>query len=207
MARLTALVGLALLLALPAGADDSAQLQARLDQIRSLTGRFEQTMQDGPGGEELERGMGSFALLRPGHLRWAIESPDRQLLVATDGYLWHHDIELETATKRPLDANSTRNPLSILASDSAALAADYRVAAVPAGEGERAWRLTPQFDNPDFQDLLIVFRGERVQRMELTDPLHRLVTIVFKALELNPGLSPRDFEFTPPEGVDIYSDG
>ena len=198
---------LSMLPALPAQADDSSQLQARLDGIRSLAGRFEQSLRDGRDGAELERGEGSFALLRPGYFRWAIESPDQQLFIAAAGYLWHHDIELETATRQTLDIGSTRNPLSILAGDSASLAA-YSVAAVDATEeGRQAWRLTSQFDNPDFLDMVIVFSGDRPERMELTDPLQRLVTVVFSALKLNPGLTPEDFEFTPPEGVDIYSDG
>ncbi len=40
--------------------------------------------------------------------------------------------------------------------------------------------------------------------MEIVDPLERTTRIHFADLELNPGLSPADFSFEPPEGVDIY---
>ena len=39
----------------------------------------------------LERSAGGFALLRPRSLRWEIETPDRQLLIASDGQLTQVD--------------------------------------------------------------------------------------------------------------------
>ena len=80
-----------------------AQLDV-LDMLASkegMTGTFKQQIIS-PEGEPLETSSGQFSLLRPDSMRWDIESPDRQLLIASGQQLTQIDWDLEVVTERRL---------------------------------------------------------------------------------------------------------
>ncbi len=189
------------LLASLARADTAAlqALQAQLSGIDSLRGGFQQQLIS-MEGKELEQSSGNFRLLQPGYFAWHILRPDEQLLLAAEGDLWHYDVELETATRRDISPGSPFSPLTILNGNSGELQRHYRVEALDA----RSWKLLPKFESADFSSIVLRFTDGLPAVMEIVDPLERTTRIHFADLELNPGLSPADFSFEPPEGVDIY---
>ena len=77
-----------------------------------MTGTFEQQIIS-PEGEQLESSHGQFSLQRPDKMRWQIESPDRQLLIAAGELLTQIDWDLEVVTERHL-ADSGRSILDWL---------------------------------------------------------------------------------------------
>ena len=180
---------------------DIAGLQERLAGFTQLSGRFEQVLQS-DGGATLESSGGEFALLRPAYLRWHILEPEEQLLVASGDSFWHYDVELETATRRRIDPGNPQSPLAILSGDSAVLSEYYQVESLDAS----SWTLTPQFADAEFESVTLLFDGDLPIRMDIRDRLGRTSSIQFVELDAGPGLAPGDFSFTPPAGVDIYSD-
>jgi len=130
MSRLLLIVSFTLcLLTGAASAQDTTatdQLLARLAQISAMQGAFQQRQFDGDG-EILIESSGHFKLLRPFYFSWEISSPDRQLIVANAEYLWHYDIDLQTATRRPVVGSIEASPLQILGGDESVLREQYAV--------------------------------------------------------------------------------
>lgn len=173
-------------------------LQSRLGAIHSLQGNFAQTLLSDQA-VMLEQSSGEFALLQPGYFAWHIQLPDEQLLLAAGGTLWHYDVELQTATRRPMPDNS-QSPLAVLGGDVAQLDADYVVEAI----APQVFRLLPIMERGDFSELVLHFNAGLPQKMVLLDQLGRSTVIDFSELQLNPVLLPSRFEFVPPAGVDVY---
>ena len=181
-------------------ADELIQL---LDQTTSLQGHFSQQQYDN-GGALLGESSGSFAMLRPGYFSWQIESPDSQLIIATPDFIWHHDIDLETVTRRPVDKSGAVSPLQILGGDEQLLRTQFTVSKnatgvftlIPAGEAGDS--------NPGFQRLSLSLDSGVLAGMEIIDALNQRVLITFTEVDKSPGLLPQDFAFEPPDGVDLF---
>ena len=194
--------GLALALALLAGfaqADDLSLLTRRLDALASLEGSFQQTLLSSQG-DTLEQSAGRFRLLRPGHFYWHIETPEEQLLIASNDVLWHYDIELETVTRRRLSSGNPGNPLTILGGDVASLEQHYRISIL----GDNGWRFEPRFESADFAAVELYFDADLPASLVIHDKLARQSVIRFSGLRSAGTLTPDDFLFTPPPGVDVY---
>ncbi len=201
--RFIVIAGLGLCLA--AGivrADEAAtdELIERLEGIEQLAGRFDQEQFSRDSGEKVGGASGSFKLLRPHYFAWEIDAPDSQLIVADPEYVWHHDRDLETVTRRPVEGNEALSPLQVLGGDNEALRANYQVER----DGEGRYQLTPNASNAGFKQLVLVLEDGQLAGMEIRDNLDQRLVISFSAVETSPGLTPADFAFQPPEGVDLF---
>ena len=204
MTRVLVIAGLCLcLLAGIARAEDSAateQLLARLERISHLQGNFEQ-IQYGEGNNVLAQSSGGFKLLRPFFFSWEIRSPDNQLVVANAEYLWHYDIDLQTATRRPVVGNVEASPLQVLGGDESALRDQYSVEQIDTD----TFRLTPLGTTHSFRQLTVRFTGDTIGSMDITDKLGQRVVVNFSGVDAQTPLHSSDFEFTPPSGdVDLF---
>ncbi len=179
--------------------DATDALLESLSGMQQLTGRFRQRQYDEKGQVVMES-LGRFRLLRPGYFAWDIESPGSQLVIADPGGIWHYDRDLETASRRPLDSGEGMSPLQVLGGDEAALRQGYRIAA----EGEDTFTLVPEKGNPGFRQLKVRLRAYLIESMEIIDNLNQRVEIDFGELQANPQLTPEDFSFEPPEGIDVF---
>ena len=70
-----------------------------LDGRNTASGTFHQTVNDINGALAFSS-TGRFAALKPDHFRWEIESPDRQLLIATPEAFWQWDKDLDVVILR-----------------------------------------------------------------------------------------------------------
>ncbi len=204
MSKLLVIAGIGLcLLAGLARAEDSAateQLLQRLNRITHLQGDFSQR-QFGDGDKVLSESSGVFRLLRPFFFSWEIRSPDNQLIVANAEFLWHYDIDLQTATRRPVVGNVEASPLQILGGDESALRDQYTVTQ----DADDAFTLTPDGDAHSFRRLTVTFAGDTIGRMDILDKLGQRVVVDFHNVDNKTPLASEDFEFTPPpEGVDLF---
>jgi len=171
-----------------------------LDQTKSLQGRFRQQQFD--SGEVLVgESTGRFAMLRPGYFSWQIESPDSQLIIATPEFIWHHDLDLETVTRRPLESSGAASPLQILGGEEDLLRSNFTVSKSADG----VFTLTPNAgDNGQaFSRLSLTLEDGVLSVMEIIDALNQHVVIRFEKVT-RPDLSTEDFAFTPPDGVDLF---
>lgn len=198
------LAGLALFViaAIASAADDNAtdQLLARLDRISHMQGDFEQRQYD-DSDAVLATSSGVFRLLRPFYFSWEIRSPDNQLIVANAEYLWHYDIDLQTATRRPVVGNIEASPLQVLGGDESALREQYVVEQVDAS----TFALVPRGTEHSFRRLAVSFSDAAISGMDIIDKLGQRVVVEFSQVDTSTPLSAVDFEFTPPPGdVDLF---
>ncbi|MCP5131771.1 MAG: outer membrane lipoprotein chaperone LolA [Pseudomonadales bacterium] len=199
---LIASLGLCMLAALARGEDSAAteQLLADLGRITHLQGEFKQR-QFGDESVVLAESRGKFKLLRPSFFSWEITSPDSQLIVANAEYLWHYDMDLQTATRRPVAGNVEASPLQILGGDESALRDQYSVTR----DADNTFTLTPVGDAHSFRRLTVTFAGDTISRMDIVDKLGQRVVVDFLKVDSQSPLRSSDFNFTPPaEGVDLF---
>lgn len=179
--------------------NDVDELLRELATITHLQGHFVQR-QYTDGEVLLEESSGRFRLLRPGYFSWEIQSPDSQLIIADPLYIWHHDRDLETVTRRPVGGGAEMTPLQILGGDEAVLRESFRVE--HSGSGE--FTLTPVTQDVGFTALTLYIQAAAISGMEIRDNLDQRVVIEFSELDDQTVLSSADFNFAPPEGVDLF---
>ena len=202
MSRVLLIAGFCLLATMVRAGDIAAtdQLLARLNPITQLQGDFTQR-QYGEGDAVLVESSGSFKLLRPFFFSWNITSPDNQLIVANAEYLWHYDIDLQTATRHPVVGNVEVSPLQILGGDEAALREQYSVIQ----NAPDTFTMTPIDNAHSFRRLTVTFAGDTISRMDILDKLGQRVVVDFTRVDAQAPLGSEDFEFTPPAGdVDLF---
>ena len=95
---MTKLLSLWLIIALTPTAQATEDTWPLEGQSRA-SGTFRQTVTDINGAVAFSS-TGRFAALKPHHFRWEIESPDRQLLVATPEAFWQWDKDLDVVILR-----------------------------------------------------------------------------------------------------------
>lgn len=175
-------------------------LLSRLAPITRMQGQFVQRQYD-DSENMLAESTGRFRLLRPEFFSWEIQSPDRQLIVANAEYLWHYDMDLETATRRPVAGNIEASPLQVLAGDESALRRDYTVEQTAAD----SFTLTPLGAEQGFRRLGVTFDGDIIRHMDIIDKLGQRVVVDFSDVDTDAPLEAADFQFTPPpDGVDLF---
>ena len=180
------------------GADE--QLIALLQGLEQWQGGFVQT-QYGPDEEAaVATSKGTFRLLKPRYFSWSIEDPDRQLILADGEFIWHHDLDLETVTRRPLSSQDAVSPLQVLGGDTDILRSDFDISVT----GKGRFRLQPTAGNPGFRELTLIFSDSTVSGMEIVDNLGQRLFIELVDGQTAPVLRPADFNFTPPAGADLF---
>jgi outer membrane lipoprotein-sorting protein len=102
-----------------------AEVEASLNQIRTLKSRFLQTSSNGGMAE------GTLYLKRPGRLRIEYEASVPVMLIANNGWLIEIDTKLATSTYIPL----SRTPANVLVADTIRLSGDIVVTSVARERG------------------------------------------------------------------------
>lgn len=202
-------------------ADDAARLTALLDDLDSFRARFEQVVVD-RFGETLQVVTGTMQWQRPHRLRWEVDEPYPQLVLADGDSLWVFDPDLEQVSVQPLAAAIEGTPASFLAGAAETLGRQFDVSAeageggeggegAEAGEGkeqaEVRFVLTPRDEGSVFRDLTLAFAPAGVMtRLDIADHLGAYTRTKFTDAVKNPALADSLFAFEIPEGVDVIGD-
>ncbi len=187
------------------GGPGAERLEAFLEQVQTLTADFSQQIV-GADGHIIEQASGSVALSRPDHFRWVYEKPFAQEVIADGKYLWIYDVELQQATRAPLDSSTASSPAMLLSGDKA-VREGFDVAGAFEREGLDWVRLKPHLPGTDFKSVALGFEGRVPQRLELEDTLNQVTRIKLSNVAVNPKLKDKLFEFKPPRGVDVIGAG
>ena len=191
-------------LAAPAFAGNGPErLQAFLDQVRSLRAEFQQTLFD-EDARQLDQASGMVYIQRPGRFRWDYVAPYPQEIVGDGEKVWIYDSELQQVTVRPLDDALGDTPVMLLSSDRP-VEESFQVRAMDGPDGYEWAGLKPLGDQISFTEIRLGFEGDTLRIMELKDAFGQLTRLRFVNMERNPELDPTLFQFTPPEGADIFS--
>ena len=67
-------------------------------------------------------------------------------------------------------------------------------------------QLTPKSPDATFSNIRVVFLDDELHSMELYDNFGQLTQLKFTELRQNLEFDPGQFEFSPPEGVEVVGD-
>lgn len=188
-----------------AGDEASQTLAALLDSMSSYRAEFEQTVTS-QFGEILQTATGTMHLERPGRLRWAVDEPYPQLVVADGETVWVYDPDLEQATVQSFEETVQGTPMMFL-TDTAMLESHFRVGRKsPTEESDLRFALSPR--DPEstslFREITLTFSaGGLLTGLDIVDDLDQKTAMVFRHGDVNPVLESGLFEFEVPEGVDV----
>ena len=186
-----------------------------LNGMKSFRAEFRQTV-TGHLGEVLQTSTGRMHLERPGRLRWEVDDPYPQLVLADGDSVWVYDPDLEQVTVQPLAETVEGSPAVFLTGASADLEEHFAVVEEDDGvarQGERRFVLTPR-DGPAtdapgslFQRITVTFSARGVlTNLDVVDHLDQVTATAFTAAQVNPVLESSLFDFEVPEGVDVIGD-
>jgi len=204
--KLIVAVLLALLLQSVAYAEEPiAQLKNFLAASKSFSADFEQKVIN-EQGNPVQTSYGQFYLQRPGKFRWNYAKPFQQEIVATNGKVSFYDVDLEQVTVKKLDESVGSTP-ALLLSGQVSLEDNFNMEQ-QGTDGDMQWiKLLPKNQETSFKYVTIGLEKGKLAGMELMDNFGQLTRIYFSKILINPPLKPTLFDFTPPKGVDVFSEG
>ncbi len=197
---------LALLAATPATAA-TAYLGELLRAMTSYRAEFTQTITN-RFGDVLQETTGRIHLSRPNRLRWEVDEPFPQLVLADGESVWDYDPDLAQASVQPLGDVIEGAPAVLLAGGDTDLAAHFDVAAAPppAAGGVR-FLLTPLAEDSVYRELVLTFSPSGVLTgLAIADHLDQHTQVAFANAERNPALDASLFAFAVPAGVEVIGD-
>lgn len=186
------------------------QLDAFYRDVKSMQAEFVQTVMS-ESTRRVDETRGMLRMQRPGKFRWDYQQPYEQQIVADGKKLWVYDKDMDQVIVKPLDYVLGNTPAILLSGD-ANLEEKFEISDYqPESEAEQdkhfAWvLLKPKSDDSGFQQLLLGFRDNNLQQMELIDSFGQMTRLVFSSLKRNPQIDASVFNFIPPQGVDVISD-
>ena len=186
---MTKLLSLWLILAVLAPAAQAAEDNWPLQGQNTASGSFSQKVMDINGAVAFSS-TGRFAALKPYHFRWEIESPDRQLLVATPEAFWQWDKDLDVVILR--DAPEIEDlPISAIWNGSVDDRSSSDVETGHFGDGVKNLSVR----SPDENTIIVQFE----------DSLGQKTSFEFN-LETDGVVTPSTFAVTVPDSVDFYDE-
>lgn len=193
-------------------ADAAKELAAKLQQLLSLQGGFEQTLVD-EDGELLQQSSGTFILNREGRYRWETTLPFEQLLLGDNEEVQLYDPDLEQLTIRKLKAEEKNTPLTLLTGQVSDIQKLYVVKRSEKPEEQLLqFTLLPRDVANNIKSLSISFsllkeQSAKPQNVDVIDGLGQRTSINLIDTRWNEVLSRGAFDFKVPEGTDLINEG
>ena len=177
-------------------------LERFLIQSKTMSADFVQTLR-AEDNEVLQESKGHFYLNRPGKFRWNYSSPYEQEIVSDGEQVWVFDVDLQQVTVQNKSVSLNNTPMALM-EGKLKLKEAYNISELDHRDGIYRLKLSSKTKDADFSELIVGVNKQGLQFMQMRDQFDQTTDIVFINLELNKKLDSDLFEFTPPEGVDVY---
>jgi len=177
-------------------------LEDFLAETKTIEANFQQTLRT-QEGEVLQQTSGQFYLSRPGKFRWNYQSPYQQIIVSDGERVWIYDVELQQVTVQKKSAGLPATPMALL-EDSSKLHENFNVTPLDEKNGVYRLKLQSKAKESDFGEIVVGLAADGLRFMQLHDQFDQVTDIVFSDVETNKKLAQEIFEFTPPEGADVF---
>lgn len=192
------------------GEDVARKVQGYYESIQDLRARFEQTQEGTAFGGSVGAGAqpvreGSVVLRKPGRMRWSYETPDPSLLVTDGQVVWMYDPVLEEAQRLP-DAGGLLSGAAVqFLMGQGDLLASFSVQAVDCGAKPVRLEMLPRKD-AGYERLALEVDPDtgRVAASTVTDLFGNRTRVALHDVRTNTGPDASLFEFSPPEGVEVF---
>lgn len=179
------------------------QLKAFWANTHSAQGMFLQSVV-GKSAKKPQNSSGSFALARPGKLRWVYEKPMRLLIVADGDKLWTFDADLNQVTIGRIDQALGATPAALLTGETL----DKHFVLSDAGSADELEIVdaVPKAADSTFSRVRIGMKNNLPRLMEVHDNFGQTTTLLFTQFQPNPLLPQDTFHFVPPKGADVIGE-
>ena len=183
------------------GIDD---LKRFINEISAYSAEFEQVVLD-ENLRQVDGAGGSLTILRPGRFRWDYYPPTEQQIIGDGEKVWIYDLELKQVIVRDQKVSLGQTPAILLAGGKIDL--DAYTLEDRGQQGKVHWvKIVPQADNSGFDDIQVGFIESALSVMVLVDGLGQTTRINFNNGVENPPLADEQFDFTPPDDVDVIDE-
>lgn len=191
-----------------ASAQAAGEGKVRLDRffkdLKTMRADFVQTLVDNEQRVK-DQSEGVMLVSRPGRFRLTYTKPYSQLYVADGKRVWMYDKDLEQVTVRP-QADALGSTPGLLLSSDEPLEKNFRVEELGKHEGFFWVELKPRQKDASFSYIRLALEGEVIRAMEMVDSFGQMTRLYFHDVKRNPKVEAKDFQFTPPAGVDVVGE-
>ncbi len=193
-----------LMLPLVVKADGVASLRNFYNQTHAMRANFYQVVTD-KQGRKVQEVNGEMQLKRPNKFRWDYNKPYEQQIISDGKQVWLYDTELAQVTVRELGKALGSSPAALLAGDDS-LEKGFKLSNIDRKDNLDWVSAEPKDKDSGFEKILLGFKDDKLQEMELVDSFGHKTQIVFNDLEHNPVINGKTFLFKPPKGVDVVGE-
>lgn len=188
--------------AIDLNSQDSELLLNYLEGIDNLKANFVQQTIDG-NQNLLQTQEGALSLSRPNKFKWQSHAPYEQVLVSNGTTLWQFDPDLEQVTIQKLDQRISSTPVLLLSGDSSSISKEYEVYS-ESMQQEMHFVLIPRRNDVLFDRLRLEFSASKaLVRMIIKDEVGQKTVISLSNHKQVAMIQASEYEFTPPDGVDV----
>lgn len=176
------------------------QLIQKFQNIHTMDANFQQTVY--VNGRRTQTTSGHFAMQRPGHLRWAIERPHKQLYVANGQTIWIYEPELKQVTQKPQSKGLGGTAGLFLSNQPSLWVQRYKVL-MSKGGARTSFELHAKTSKTPFSKVILSFNGDKLSEIQFWDQLGQNSQIRLSGVKVNQGVSASQFRFSPPKNTDV----
>lgn len=179
----------------------ATELETLLNNLTSLSAKFEQITQDGRG-LKIQQASGITHLAKPKLFYWQTQEPYEQLIVSNGELMWVYEPDLEQVTEQPLDEQAEQTPAFLLINQAENLEQHFAIQQQTQGK-QQIFTLKPLNTSSLFEQLKLSFINQQIASLELIDSLGQKTLIRLQVTASNQPIDKQIFNFTPPDGVDL----
>ena len=196
---------LLLLLPLSAQAGGIEKLKQYIAATHSAQAEFTQVVLD-QNGRRIQSASGLMQFQRPGKFRWSYQKPYEQIIVGDGAKFWLYDVDLNQVTVKKLDAALGSSPAALL-SGSNEIERGFTLKESGSLDGLDWLQAISKNRDSGFEKILMAFNAQsELVIMELNDAFGHKTVLRFSAMQRNPQIPARQFQFTPPKGADVLGE-
>ena len=181
---------------------DLKQFIALLNQYENFKANFVQSTVSNDD-TTLESVEGDVLIKRPNQFVWLSYPPVEQEIVSDGKTLWIYDRDLDQVTVQPAEKKIKDSPAIILSGDEQQIAHLYDVELGSAKDNTTSYLLMPSQDNSGLNSIQVTFANGVVNGLLFEDSLGQKTIIELFNVQTNVALKGNEFNFTPPDGVDV----
>ncbi len=176
-----------------------------LGHVTSLSTQFEQRVFAEETTQPPEQSQGALLVQSPNKFRLEYSQPYEQLYVADGERLWSYDADLEQVTVKK-QLNLLANSPAVVLSNPAQINKAYVVQSQGKQDGMDWFHLSPKNPDSQFDHIRLGFDNEQLAIMELFDSFGQRTQLRFRDMQYNTQPDQKQFQFIPPDGVDVVGD-
>ena len=186
---------------------DISQLKSYFTSTQNIKADFIQTIES-PKGKEISQG--KMKIMKPNKFYWDYQSPNKQKIISNGDKVWQYDIDLEQVSIRKRDeliggaamdilsGNNPENSFNISRSAKEFVPNILRTVAA-----DEFYRLNPKNSAENYDQVWLAFKGKNLLAIAVENSSNQFSLLSFSNLLRNSAMSAKEFEFSPPKGVDV----